>query len=112
MRPRTTVAAAVAVLTLALAGCGSSGEDDKPEAPASSAPASATLDEAAARQACVDAWVTVLQSGSEEEPEPCKGLSGQRMDMYADALVKYNQANRDRLGECLDDPSCTSVPLP
>ncbi|MEH0578980.1 hypothetical protein QBA54_31925 [Streptomyces sp. B21-108] len=72
---------------------------------------------AAARAACVTAWADVIQTnpdaGVEDEPGACDGLpEGDRLDRYMDGLKQHNQANRDKIAECADDPSCTSVPLP
>lgn len=113
MRHTTTVL--LAVVCLAVAGCSSGGEPAKTVT--ATVTASPSLSEAEAKQACVDAWLTVLTAdGYDPDAEPvtpgeCGGLSGQAT-MYAEALAARNQANRDELDECLDDPSCTSVPIP
>lgn len=74
MHTRTT-AMAVAVLALVLSACSS--KPDQPDAtPTATATATPTIDQAAARQACVDAWADVLQAdpdaGLEDEPVPCE----------------------------------------
>ncbi|WP_371099917.1 hypothetical protein [Streptomyces sp. PU_AKi4] len=120
MRTRTTTVGVLAVLTLTLTACSSSdGGDGKPETPAtttsSSATASATPtpDQAAARQACIDAWLDLLETGNADasnEPAVCEQVPGQSAAMYAEALKKRNDANRERMDECLEDPSCTELP--
>lgn len=116
MRTRIRAAVAVAALSLALAACSSSGGDDKPSPPASSnAAASPTVDRAAARQDCVNAWVKELKDGTasaDNEPAVCGKVPGQSAEMYADALLEYNRANRQRLDDCLADASCTEMPIP
>lgn len=113
MNLRTT-AAAVAVLALALSGC--AGGDDTPEPKPSasgSTPASPTADRAAARQQCIDAWVKALEddtASAENQPAVCGQVPGQAAQMYAEALAQHNAANRERLEECMDDPSCTDYP--
>lgn len=114
MRTRTTAAAILAVAALALTAC-SSGSDDKPTQPASSsASASPPIDRTAARQACVDAWVQALEDGTadaDNEPSVCGAVPGQSAEMYAEALLQHNKANRERLDDCLEDPSCTEMPV-
>ncbi|WP_112466679.1 hypothetical protein [Streptomyces triticisoli] len=115
MHTRTT-AMAVAVLALVLSACSS--KPDQPDAtPTATATATPTIDQAAARQACVDAWADVLQAdpdaGLEDEPVPCDGLpKGDRIDRYMEGLQQRNKANRDRVAACVEDPACTSVPIP
>lgn len=100
MNARTV--AAVAVLALVLAGCGS--DDAEPEPPASSsAAASPTVDQEAARKACVDAWADLLRSrpeaGLQDEPSACAGLpEGERLDRYMEGLWQRNEENRARIG--------------
>src|SRR5687768_2324103 len=118
---RTITAAAVAVLALTLTACGSSndGGDGKPE-PATSSPtttvsATPTVDRAAARQACIDAWVELLEAGdasADNQPTVCEQVPGQSAAMYAEALRQHNAANREQLDDCLEDPSCTELPIP
>ncbi|MER5600547.1 hypothetical protein [Streptomyces sp. NPDC002265] len=114
----TRTAACLALLALAaLTGC-SSGGDDKPEPPASTAATvTQTVDQAAARAACVSAWADVIQTnpdaGVEDEPGACDGLpEDDRLDRYMEGLQQRNQANRDKVADCLADPSCTSLPVP
>lgn len=117
MHTRTT-AAITAALALALTACGSSGSDDKPNPPATSTPASATptVDQAAARQACIDGWVAILKATDEpdvdDEPAVCDQVPGQSAEMYAEALRQNNAANRKPLDDCLADPTCTALPIP
>lgn len=119
----TTIAAAVstaAVLVLTLGGCSSSdggsgggggGDDRKP-----SSSATPTLDQAAQREACVTAWAEAIQAGQDDvdqEPEACAGLpSGDRLDRYMEGLQQRNKGNRDEIADCVEDPTCTSVPVP
>jgi hypothetical protein len=114
MRSRTA-AAAVAVLALALTACSSS---DEPTVPSSSPAVSSSpsMDRAAARQQCVDEWVTVLEATDDpdvaDEPAVCDQVPGQSAAMYAEALRESNAANRKPLDDCLADDSCTELPIP
>ncbi|MFF9215611.1 hypothetical protein [Streptomyces viridosporus] len=114
MRTRTTIAIG-ALLLAALTAC-SSGSDDKPDEPNATATATKTVDQAAARQACIDAWAEALQDAevsSEDEPAACDGLpEGDKLDRYMEGLAQRNEANRDEVQDCLDDPTCTSMPIP
>jgi hypothetical protein len=115
---RTTTAALLTAAVLALAGCAGSGGDSKPEATATvTAPKTPELSAAEQRAACVDAWAVLLQGdadlGIEDAPAECGSVpDGDQLDVYMDGLAQRNQANRDAVGECVDDPSCTSVPVP
>ncbi len=110
--------AVLAAALLALAGCSSSdsgggGDDEKPTGTASATP---TLDAAAQREACVTAWAEAIQAGQDDvdqEPEACAGLpAGDRLDRYMEGLQQRNKANRDEIAECVEDSTCTSVPVP
>lgn len=119
MRARTSLAAALLALT-AVTGCSSDSSDDKPD-PTPTTPVATvtqTVDTAAQRAACVDAWAELLQDADAEvdittdEPAACDGLpAGERTERYMDGLFQRNQANRDRIDECLEDPACTSIPI-
>jgi hypothetical protein len=112
---RRTTTALLAAACLALGGCSSGGEPTKTVT--ATVTASPSLSKAEAKAACVDAWLALMTAdGYDPEAEPetpgeCEGLSGQA-GMYAEALQARNQANRDEIAECVDDPSCTSVPIP
>lgn len=115
---RTTVTALLAAVALALGGCSSSSDGDKPE-PTATATVTKGLELSAAEQrtACVDAWAALLQedvgAGIEDAPVECGAVpEGDRLDVYMEGLQRRNQANRDEVAECVDDPSCTSVPIP
>jgi hypothetical protein len=107
----------MAAAVLALAGCSSSdgsgggGDDGKP-----TASASPTLDAAAQREACVTAWAKAIQAGQEDvdpEPEACVGLpADDRLDRFMEGMQQRNKANREGVAECLEDPTCTSLPIP
>jgi pectin methylesterase-like acyl-CoA thioesterase len=115
---RTTITALLAAAILALAGCSSS-DDGKPAKATATVTATKapSLDAADARQVCVDAWLSVMTTdGYDPDAEPvtpaeCEGQSGQA-EMYAEALQQRNQANRDEIDECLEDLSCTELPIP
>jgi hypothetical protein len=115
MRRRGSAAAVVAaVLVLALGACSGGGKPDRPSATVT-ATATATVDRAAARKACVDAWVKALDAGTadaDHEPAVCGQVPGQSAEMYAEALLEHNRANRERMDDCLADPSCTEMPIP
>ena len=112
---RRTATTALAVASLALAGCTSDGEPTKTVTV--TATQSPKLSDTETRQACVDAWLTMMTTdgydpdAEPETPAACDGLSGQA-EMYAEALRERNAANREELDECLADPSCTSMPIP
>jgi hypothetical protein len=117
MRTRTALATALLALALGAAGCSSDSSDSKP-AKSTRQPAAATVDAAAARQACVDA-VAALPANDDGEvpsdpiPGACKSLSkSDYVDAYMDGVEQGNQAARDDMQACLDDPTCTSYPLP
>lgn len=117
MRIGTVTASAVTVLALALSGCSSG--DGKPEPAASSTAAptptvSPTVDKEAARQACKDGWKAAMDTGDvsvDDEPAACLDVPGESAKLYAEALVERNAANRERMDECLEDPSCTEFPV-
>lgn len=117
MRTRLTPAV-LAVLALAAAGCSSDGSGDgKPDRPAATRTVTAkpTVDRAAAREQCVDAWAELFEGPGDpdvdDEPAICKKVPGERTDMYMEGLQKRNKANQDSLDECLDDSSCTAWPV-
>jgi hypothetical protein len=114
--PIAAAASTAAVLVLTLGACSSGdggGGERKPTATASATP---TLDAAAQREACVTAWAEAIQAGQDDvsqEPEACAGLpAGDRLDRYMEGLQQRNQGNRDEIAECVEDPTCTSVPVP
>ena len=102
MHQRLT-AAAVAVLALALTGCSSDSADPKPSA-SSSAPASPTVDQAAAEDACREAWRKALEDGAiedgtvsgENHPAECEGVR-RSAQIGADVLRVALEEGRDRL---------------
>ncbi|MFD5220304.1 hypothetical protein ACFWMH_21970 [Streptomyces tendae] len=117
MRTRITTAA-LAVLALTLTACSSDEQPDKPAVTVTetaTATATATVDRAAARQACVGAWLDLLttddSTSADDEPAICDQVPGQSAEMYAEAIRQHNQANRDRMDACLDDPTCTELPI-
>lgn len=98
---------------LALTGCSS---DSEPEKPAVTVTATKTPERSQAelRAACVDAWAEAIDADADaEEPAVCADVEGaQHADMYMEGLRQRNQANRDEIAECSEDPTCTSVPIP
>jgi len=96
-RTACTVLLALAALT---AGCSS----DEPAKPAPTATVTKTVDQAAARQACVDAWAETIYNrpadadDTYEDPEPaeCAGLPEEdATDRYMDGLTKANRRSVD-----------------
>ena len=115
---RRTTLAVLAAACLALAGCSSSSEGEPAKATATVTVAETPeLSAEEQRQVCVDAWLAVLEDTPDDAPDvadrpaECEGLTGQA-DMYAEAMLERNQANRDELDACLEDPACTSFPIP
>ncbi|MCI3929975.1 hypothetical protein [Streptomyces sp. AN091965] len=114
---RRTCIAALAVVSLALAGCSSS--DDEPGKPKSSK--TLTVDAAEQGRACIKAWMDTIESRpddfdpeTDEDPEPdacSKVPDASREDMYMDALERVNEEGQEGLRDCLDDPSCTRFPV-
>lgn len=113
---RHTTATLLTAACLALAGC-TDGADESTKTVTATVTATPSLPEAEAKQACVKAWLTLMTAdGYDPDAEPatpdeCGGLPGQA-DMYAEALAQRNAANRNELDECLNDPSCTTWPIP
>lgn len=118
MRP-TYAAAVSAALLLVLTGCSSAGEP----APAKTVTVTKTPEMSAEekRAACVDAWADTISArpadwdpevDNDPEPAQCTGLpEDEWLDMYWDGLAQSNEAGRQELGECLDDPACTAFPV-
>ncbi|EFE65737.1 predicted protein [Streptomyces viridosporus ATCC 14672] len=114
---RTITLLAAACLTLA--GCSSSdSESDKPQpAVTETVTATPSLSEAAARQVCIDEWLAIMVESPGEEvefekrPAVCEGLPDQ-LGMYSQALLERSAENRRKIDECVEDPTCTSVPIP
>ena len=106
-------AALLAAACLALAGCSSGGEPER-ETVTVTATKTPERSQAELRAACVDAWAEAINADADaEEPAVCADVEGaQHADMYMEGLRQRNQANRDEIAECVDDPSCTSVPIP
>ncbi|MFE2046649.1 hypothetical protein ACFXAZ_38210, partial [Streptomyces sp. NPDC059477] len=73
------------------------------------------------RQACVDAWAETISNrpagfdpdtDSDAEPDACAGIPGDDwLDAYTDGLQQSNETGRNEIDECLEDPSCTSIPI-
>jgi hypothetical protein len=126
MRSRTITATILTVLALTATACTSSdgdggggGKPAKPTAAASSstsAAATPTVDEVTARKACISAWLKILDKPGDpdpaDQPTVCEQVPGQAAAMYAEALKERNAANRKELDDCLDDPTCTEMPIP
>jgi hypothetical protein len=115
---RRTVIALLATATLALAGCSAAGEDEKPQTPATATVTKAPeLSAAEKRKACVDAWADAIQADADtdidQQPAACEGLpEDDNLDRYMEGMQQRNKANRDDMQACLDDPTCTSYPVP
>ncbi|MFE1845786.1 hypothetical protein [Streptomyces sp. NPDC059515] len=115
MRTRTATAGlSVLLAAVSLTACSDGGTPD----PKPTATVTRTVDTAAQRAACVDAWAEQLQGNTGEvdivadEPAVCDGLPDtERGKRYMEGLFQRNEANRNRLDECLDDPTCTDLPV-
>lgn len=109
---RTAVAVLVAA-ALALSGCSSEAGPGKPAATVA-ATKTPERPQAELRAACVDAWAEAIDAGvDDEEPAVCADVEGaQHADMYMEGMRQRNQANRDEIAECTEDPSCTGVAVP
>lgn len=109
-------AALLAVACLALAGCSTDEPAPKPTTPAASVKAP-KLSAEEQREACVEAWAVLLKENADADsdaaPAECDGVpAGDRLEAYVEGMSRRNQANRDEIAECLEDPSCTGVPIP
>ncbi|MER7806154.1 hypothetical protein [Streptomyces sp900116325] len=116
MRTRITAAALVAAGLLAtLTACGSSDDSDGKPTPTVTATATRTVDSAAARQGCVDAWADTISNrpsdfdpDTDTDPEPaeCKGLpEDDWTDRYMEGLHASNQRGIDALQDRIDEAS-------
>ncbi|MFB7707912.1 hypothetical protein [Streptomyces sp. NPDC056105] len=115
---RRIVTALLATAALALAGCSTSSDDNKP-APTATVTATKTpkLSAAEQRAACVDAWAVVLHDNADadqnlDEPTECDAVGGDHYGMYWDGMMQRNRENIDEAKACLADPTCTSLPVP
>jgi len=110
---RTRKAAFAILLTLAAftAGCSSSTDNKPSKTDSTTLSATPTVDQAAARQACVDA-VAKLPAGengevpSEPVPDECATLSqADYLKAYVDGIEQSNQQGRDTLQDLIDEAS-------
>lgn len=118
---RTTTAMLLTAVTLtALTGC-SGGDGKEPAETTVTVTKTPELTAEEKRAECVDGWADTISSRPadwdpdvDDDPEPteCAGLpEDDWLDMYYDGLAQSNEAGREELGECLDDPACTSLPV-
>jgi len=112
MRARRAATPVLLALALATAGCSSNSTDDKPSKPTTAAASSTpTIDQAAARQACVDAVAAIPADDngevpSEPIPDECASLSqADYLDAYMDGIEQSNQEGRDALQDLIDKAS-------
>lgn len=107
---RYTTLALLATACLALAGCSSSGHDDRPT-PTVTVTQTPKLSAAEQRKACVDAWATAIDEGAsaDDTPAACKSVpNSEQMDAYMEGLQERNKRARASFDACTDDPStCT-----
>jgi hypothetical protein len=99
MRARTAACTVLLALAALTAGCSDGNSDDKPEQPVATVTATKSVDPAAAREACVDAWADAILAnddlGLEDEPAECAGLpEDDRLDRYMEGLQKRNEISR------------------
>jgi hypothetical protein len=112
MNAHRAAAAALLLLALGTAGCSSQADDAKPSKPTTAAASpTPTVDEATARQACVDAVAGIAADASgevpsEPVPDECSSLSqADYLDAYMDGIEQSNQAGRDALQDLIDAAS-------
>ncbi len=113
MNTRTTAATVLLALAAFTAGCSSDNTTgDKPTATATPAASpTPTIDQAAARQACVDAVAAIPADDngevpSEPVPDECQTLTdGDYLDAYTDGIQQSNQDGRDALQDLIDEAS-------
>lgn len=112
MHIRRATAAALLALALGAAGCSSQSDDGKPSEPTTAAASSTpTVDEAAVRQACVDAVANIEADAngevpSEPVPDECSSLSqADYLRAYMDGIRQSNQEGRDALQDLIDEAS-------
>lgn len=120
MRHTALATVAVAVTALALAGCSASSGADTPKATVTATTTAAQTPEVSteqARTACVDAWAQVLDADVnadiDQPPTACQGLpAGDKLPLYIKGMEQRSEANRKEIDDCIQDPACTSVPIP
>ncbi|MFF2168127.1 hypothetical protein ACFVWP_46855, partial [Streptomyces sp. NPDC058175] len=86
-----------------LAGCSGGGNDDPKPAATVTATATPTVDQAATREQCVDAWADLIQQDAnvsvDDEPSACAGLpADDQLDRYMDGMVERNKRARKAMG--------------
>jgi len=114
-RARIRLAAALAVTVLGLAGCSSSSGGHTPKATVT-VTKTPKLSATEQRKACVAAWAKLLHENADadqnaDEPAACTHVSGDHYGMYFDGMMQRNRENQDAARKCLDDPSCTALPV-
>jgi len=116
MHVRTAAVACLLALA-ATTGCSSgSGSDDKPATTATPvASATPTVDQAAARQACLDAVKAAIDANAADteadKPAECASLDDSAyLDAYMDALEQHNKEGRDALQDLIDQASQSAQP--
>ncbi|MFM9542308.1 hypothetical protein [Streptomyces turgidiscabies] len=112
MNARTAAVTVLLALAAFTAGCSSDSTTDKPAATATPAASpTPSIDQAAARQACVDAVAAIPADDngevpSEPVPDECKALTdGDYLDAYMDGIGQANQDGRDALQDLIDEAS-------
>ncbi|MEU6277033.1 hypothetical protein ABZ871_32210 [Streptomyces populi] len=118
---RTAVATLATIAALALASCSNPGSEPKATVTVTKTPG---LSATQKRAVCVDAWSRAIDRWNADtdallnsdpykdaKPAECGGLPGQAQ-MYMEALQTRNQAKQDEMQACLDNPTCTTFPLP
>jgi hypothetical protein len=117
MRYTTTLLVAAC---LALSGCSASSDDEPPAKASGTVTEGPSLSDAEARQACVDDWARWYEEkpkGYDPETDPlpelpaCEGRADSA-ELGFEALKERNEANRERLDACLEDPACSEFPIP
>ncbi|MGW3127059.1 hypothetical protein [Streptomyces sp. NPDC001123] len=110
---RRTPITLLAASCLALAGCSSSGgSEPQPTVTVTETP---KLSAAEQLRTCIDAWAKAYHAATDptQTPAACDGLSADHQaSAQFNGLQKRNEENQQEARKCLDDPTCTALPIP
>lgn len=115
---RFSAVAVLASAALTLAGCSGSSGTTPTKTVTVTATKTPKLSAADQRKACVTAWAALLHDNADADqeadaPADCDPVpESDQYGAYWDGMMQRNKENRDAARKCLDDPSCTALPVP